>query len=64
VRYRIQEQISTDRLSSVQYVKFQLRPEQIKAFPQGAKIVVDHPQYSAEQALASEQLKELATDFA
>jgi hypothetical protein len=56
-------QISTDRISSVQYVKFQLRPEQVAAFSQGARIIVDHPQYSVEQTLTPEQLKELVTDF-
>ncbi len=56
-------QISTDRLSAVQYVKFQLTPEQAAKFSGGAKIVVDHPRYQAEQALAGYQLKELAEDL-
>ena len=57
-------QISTDRLSSVQYIKFQLSPEQVAAFPQGAKIVIDHPKYPAEQKLTPEQLRELGADLA
>ena len=56
-------QISTDRLSAVQYVKFQLTPEQVAKFPQGAKLVADHPKYSVEQALNAEQLAELAADL-
>jgi hypothetical protein len=56
-------QISTDRLSSVQYIKFQLSPEQVAAFPQEAKIVIDHPKYPAQQKLTREQLRELAADF-
>lgn len=57
-------QISTDRLSSVQYVKFSLTPEHVAAFPKGARIVVDHPHYRAERALTPGELSELATDFA
>ena len=56
-------QISTDRLSSVQYIKFQLSPEQVAAFPRGAKIAIDHPQYPAEHKLTPEQLHELAADL-
>jgi hypothetical protein len=56
-------QISTDRISAVQYLKFPLTPEQIAAFPRGAKIVVDHPQYQAEHPLTAEQLQELARDL-
>ena len=56
-------QISSDRLSSVQYIKFPLSPEQVKAFPREAKIVIDHPKYQAEEKLSPEQLQELAADF-
>jgi hypothetical protein len=56
-------QISTDRLSSVQYIKFKLTPQQMAAFPHGAKIVVDHPKYPAEVSLTPVQLGELAADF-
>lgn len=56
-------QISTDRLSSVQYVKFPLTPDQVAAFPRGAKIVVDHPKYFAEHQFSPEQLQELARDL-
>lgn len=57
-------QISTDRLSSVQYVKFHLSAAQMAAFPRGAKIVIDHPKYAVEQVLSPEQLRELSGDFA
>ena len=60
----INRQISTDRLSAVQYIKFPLSPEQMAAFPREARIVVDHPKYPAEQELTPEQLQELAPDFA
>ncbi|MCC6367933.1 MAG: DUF3501 family protein [Bryobacterales bacterium] len=56
-------QISTDRISSVQYVSFQFSPEQAKLFPNGAKLVVDHPEYKAESALTAAQLAELSGDF-
>jgi hypothetical protein len=56
-------QISTDRLSSVQYLKFPLTPEQRARWRDGAKIVVDHPNYTAETALTKPQLDELAKDF-
>ncbi len=56
-------QIATDRLSSVQYIKFRLTPEQVSRFSQGASIVLDHPNYRAEQALDPDQLAELAFDL-
>jgi len=56
-------QISTDRLSSVQYIKFQLSPQQVAAFPAEAWIVVDHPNYPAKQKLTAAQLQELAPDL-
>lgn len=57
-------QISTDRISSVQYIKFPLTPEQAARFPKGAKILVDHPKLTAEHTLTEEQLKELSQDLA
>lgn len=56
-------QISTDRLSSVQYVKFPLTPEQRACWRQGARVVADHPAYAADQPLTPEQLSELEKDF-
>ena len=56
-------QISTDRLSSVQYVKFKLSPEQAAQFPTGATLRIDHPKYRAETRLTPEQLAELAQDL-
>lgn len=56
-------QISSDRLSSVQYIKFALDDEQVARFREGARLIVDHPRYQAEQALTAEQLEELARDF-
>jgi len=56
-------QISGERLSSVQYIKFPLTAEQVAAFPHGAKIVIDHPKYPAEHELTTEQLQELAADL-
>ena len=57
-------QMSPERLSSVQYLKFQLSPEQAAGLPRGAKVLVDHPQYQAECALTPDQLQELANDLA
>ena len=57
-------QISADRISAVQYVKFQFTPPQIAAFPHAAKIIVDHPRYQVEHILTPEQQRELAADFA
>ena len=56
-------QISAERISSVQYVKFSLTPEQAAAFPQGARLLIDHPKYLAQHELTAEQLKELAPDL-
>ncbi len=56
-------QISTDRISSVQYVKFPLTPEARSRWRNGVRIVIDHPKYTAEQALTPEQTEELAPDF-
>ena len=57
-------QISTTRLSAVQYVKFPLTPEQRARWRQGVRLVVDHPKYSAETALTAAQSAELEADFA
>jgi hypothetical protein len=57
-------QISTDRISSVQYLKFKLSPEHVARFQQGAKLVVDHPSYRAERPLSSAELSELSGDLA
>jgi len=56
-------QIGEDRLSSVQYVKWQLDPEQVAAFAQGARLIADHPKYQAEQELSAEQRQELGKDL-
>jgi hypothetical protein len=56
-------QISTERISAVQYVKFRLSPEQAARFPRGVSIVVDHPHYPAERVLTAEELAELTTDL-
>jgi hypothetical protein len=56
-------QISNDRLSAVQYVKFPLTPEQRVAWRRGVRLLVDHPNYQAEAVLGDEQLRELAGDF-
>jgi len=56
-------QISTDRISSVQYLKFHLTSEQASRFVRGAKLVVDHPKYRAERVLTAAELFELAQDL-
>jgi len=57
-------QIASDRISSVQYIKFKLSPEQAACWMGGVRLVVDHPNYQAEQELTPEQLRELAQDLA
>jgi len=57
-------QISTDRLSAVQYIKFPLTPEQRARWSSGARIVVDHLNLRVEQPLTAAQLAELSEDFA
>jgi hypothetical protein len=56
-------QISNDRLSAVQYVKFPLTPEQRAGWRRGVRLVIDHPKYQAEAVLSDQQLSELAGDF-
>ena len=56
-------QISTDRISSVQYLRFQLTANQAKNFAIGASIVVDHPSYNMSHALSSAQRTELSVDM-
>ena len=56
-------QIATDRISSVQHLKFQLSGKQIRQWSSGTKIVVDHPAYRAKQVLTPAVLEELASDF-
>lgn len=56
-------QIATDRISSVQYVKFRLTEAQQKNWNHGASLVSDHPHYPADRKLSPAELSELATDF-
>jgi len=56
-------QIASDRISSVQYLKFQLSPEQIRRWKEGAKLAADHPSYCAERALREAEIEELAADL-
>ncbi len=57
---------SEDKLSSVQYVKFNLSDEQANKFQElGATIILgfDHPEYSSEHTLTPEQIEILHQDF-
>jgi len=58
-----QRQIATDRISSVQYIKFPLAERQVREWRSGAVIEVDHPKYRAERPLTAAELEELARDF-
>ena len=72
-----QRQMDDVRLSSVQYVKWQLDPEQVAAFPlqqakvvlaggpvaQGVRLIADHPNYQAQYELSAEQREELQRDL-
>lgn len=57
-------QIATDRISSVQFVRFVLTPEQATRWSEGATLIVDHPAYTAAHVLTPTQLTELASDLA
>jgi hypothetical protein len=56
-------QIATDRISSVQYVKFRLTDAQQNNWNQGASLVSDHPHYPARRILTQAETAELASDF-
>ena len=56
-------QIATDRISSVQFIRFALSPDQIARWNEGAAIIVDHPAFKAEHPLTPAELSELAVDF-
>jgi hypothetical protein len=56
-------QIATDRLSSVQYIRFPLSEAQAAAFPRGARIVVDHPEYAVATPLTQAQIENFRQDF-
>lgn len=56
-------QISTDRLSSVQYLHFQLSADQARRFPSGASLVVDHPKYNFVREFTAAERAELSSDF-
>ena len=56
-------QISTDRISSVQHIKFRLTPEQAVAFPRDAKIPVDHPKFQAGRRLTAAGFAELSQEL-
>jgi hypothetical protein len=51
-------------LSSVQYIKFPLTAEQQARWTSGARIVIRHPGFEAEQPLTMAQLAELGEDLA
>ncbi|MCZ6489515.1 MAG: DUF3501 family protein [Acidobacteria bacterium] len=57
-------QIASDRISSVQYLKFQLSPEQVRRWRVGAKLAADHPNFRAERVLREAEIEELAADLA
>jgi hypothetical protein len=59
-----ERQIATDRISSVQYVKFHLSENQRRHWRSGATIVCDHPAYRKERKLTPQELTELEEDWA
>jgi hypothetical protein len=56
-------QMSGERVSSVQYIKFPLTPEQRAHWSEGVRLVIDHPKYKAGTELTPQQSQELARDF-
>lgn len=57
-------QIATDRISSVQYVKFVVGEDKLKSIRAGVRVFADHPKYHASTTLTAEQVNALATDIA
>ena len=57
-------QIATDRISSVQYIRFRLSEAQMAGFAAAAAIVSDHPAYLERRELTGTERAELAPDFA
>ncbi|MEZ5403231.1 MAG: DUF3501 family protein [Bryobacteraceae bacterium] len=55
-------QIASDRISSVQYVKFDLGAERAAALSGGGRLIVDHPRYTASTELTGDALTELVAD--
>lgn len=56
-------QIATDRISSVQYIKFPIGVEAARAIGrQGVRVFTDHPKYTASTTLAPDQVQALAAD--
>ena len=56
-------QISPNRISSVQYLRFRLSAEQITAFPRESALIVDHPKYAVTHMLTPEERRELSDDL-
>jgi len=55
-----------DKISAVQYVKFPLNPEEIKAFVEGKEevvLVINHPNYQARTIIGRETRKSLIEDL-
>lgn len=56
-----------DKISAVQYLKFPLNPEEIRAFVEGkeaVELLIDHPQYKARAAVGDEMRRALIEDLA
>ncbi len=54
-----------DTTTTVHYLKFPLREDEQRAFPESTvRIVVDHPEYEADVTLTDEQRDELVGDLA
>jgi hypothetical protein len=58
-----ERQIATNRISSVQYIKFRLTEAQQKNWRQGASLISDHSHYRAQRQLSPAELAELENDF-
>jgi hypothetical protein len=66
IRGRFEEGHSKeDKISAVQYVRFQFEPAACRAFIDGekAELIIDHPNYKASAVLTPEVQKSLAEDL-
>ncbi|MBM3793145.1 MAG: DUF3501 family protein [Acidobacteria bacterium] len=55
-------QIATDRISSVQYIKFPTGEAALKSVRDGVRLYVDHPKYNESTTLSAAQVEALAAD--
>ncbi len=56
-------QLASDRISAVQYIRFELTVERQARWREGVRLVIGHPHYLTEAVLTPDQVAELERDF-